>query len=161
MLEALAEHRVRYVVVGGFAAVFHGAAHLTTDLDITPEQSRENLDRLSAALRDLGARIRSDAAPDGLPFEPDGASLVGTRVWNLQTDHGDLDLTIVPAGTEGYDDLIDDSSEAYVLGARVRVASLRDVIRSKEAADRPKDHLALPTLRRLLEAQEDEARRRG
>jgi hypothetical protein len=51
---------------------------------------------------------------------------------------------------------VEDAEEAYVLGVKVRVASLRDVVRSKEAADRPKDHAALPTLRRLLEAQERE-----
>jgi hypothetical protein len=154
MLEALARHKVKYVVVGGFAAIFHGAAHLTFDLDITPEQSRANLDRLSAALTDLGARVRTDAVDEGLPFSHSGESLGKGRVWNLQTDHGDLDLTIMPSGTEGYDDLVTDAAAATVLGVHVMVASLRDVIRSKEAADRPKDHLALPTLRRLLEAQE-------
>ena len=36
-------------------------------------------------------------------------------------------------------------------GLEVRVAALADVIRSKEAANRPKDHRALPLLRQLLE----------
>jgi hypothetical protein len=156
MLEVLAAHGVRFVVIGGFAATYHGSPHLTFDLDITPELSKQNLDRLSDALRELGARIRSDAVPDGVEFDHDGASLGKGTVWNLQTDHGDLDVTIEPSGTQGYPDLVEDAEEAYVLGVKVRVASLRDVVRSKEAADRPKDHQTLPTLRRLLEAQGDD-----
>ena len=38
-----------------------------------------------------------------------------------------------------------------LMGRRVAVASLADVIRSKEAANRPKDQIALPALRLLLE----------
>jgi hypothetical protein len=38
-----------------------------------------------------------------------------------------------------------------ILGAEVDVASLADVIRSKDAAGRGKDRLVLPVLRRLLE----------
>jgi hypothetical protein len=38
-----------------------------------------------------------------------------------------------------------------VKGCDVRVASLEDVIRSKEAAARPKDMRALPMLRQLLD----------
>jgi hypothetical protein len=39
----------------------------------------------------------------------------------------------------------------------VRVAALTDIIRSKEAAGRPKDQAALPILRQLLE----EIRKKG
>jgi hypothetical protein len=37
-----------------------------------------------------------------------------------------------------------------IRGVTVHVAALADIIRSKEAADRPKDRLTLPMLRRLL-----------
>ncbi|HJR25081.1 MAG TPA: hypothetical protein VJ804_06380 [Acidimicrobiales bacterium] len=152
MLRALSEHEVRFVVVGGFAAIYHGSAHLTFDLDITPEMSAANLERLSDALRSIGARVR--AGDEDVEFAHDAASLARATVWNLRTPHGDLDLTILPAGTHGYDDLHRDAILDEVLGVVVEVASLADVIRSKAAADRPKDQLTLPTLRRLLEEQE-------
>lgn len=41
-----------------------------------------------------------------------------------------------------------------IIGAEVDVASLADVIRSKEAAGRDKDRLVLPGLRRILEETE-------
>ncbi len=153
MLRALHDHEVRFVIIGGFASLFHGSAHLTFDLDITPERSDENLTRLSAALDALDARVRASNLDDALPFAHDAHSLGAVEVWNLRTPHGDLDINFTPAGTHGYDDLHRESIDATVLGIRVEMASLADVIRSKEAADRPKDHLTLPTLRRLLEEQ--------
>ena len=43
-------------------------------------------------------------------------------------------------------------SETFELGGQlVRVASLDDIIRSKTAADRPKDHATLPILHALKE----------
>jgi hypothetical protein len=147
-------HGVDYVVVGGLAAAAHGAAHVTFDIDITPELSRRNLDHLSSALSELHARIRTDAVEGGLPFEHDGESLRKATVWNLTTDYGDLDLTMMPAGTTGYDDVARDAVRVVIMGVEVPIASLADVIRSKEAADRPKDRLALPDLRRALEVQQ-------
>jgi hypothetical protein len=72
--------------------------------------------------------------------------------WTLTTSAGDLDLCFAPAGTRGYDDLRRDASrEQLGAGLSVAVASLRDVIRSKEAAGRDKDLAQLPLLRRTLE----------
>jgi hypothetical protein len=154
LLEVLQRHGVRFVVIGGFAAIYHGSAHLTVDVDITPETSADNFDRLSAALTELDARVRTAGVDEPLPFAHDGPSLAKVAVWNLSTEHGDLDISVTPSGTAGYADLHRDAEEADVLGVRVEVASLADVIRSKEAAGRPKDQLTLPTLRRLLDERD-------
>ena len=151
ILRVLEKHEVRYVIIGGLAATIHGSAHVTTDIDITPELGSKNLDRLSSALTELNARIRTSSETEGLPFEHDGRSLARAQIWNLTTDAGDLDLALMPAGTQGYSDLDREAVDVEILGIRTRVASLADVVRSKEAAGRPKDRLVLPTLRRLLE----------
>ncbi|SDC39407.1 hypothetical protein [Nocardioides lianchengensis] len=75
IVEVLNEHGVRYVVIGGYAATVHGAARPTLDIDVTPEQSAGNLDRLAAAMRELGAKIRTDAV-DGACRSPSPA-----RTW--------------------------------------------------------------------------------
>jgi len=150
ILAVLDSHGVRYVLIGGLAAVLHGASHVTTDVDVVPEEAKHNLERLSAALKELGARIRVTGEPEGVPFDHSAGSLARVRVWNLQTDLGDLDLNFEPSGTRGYDDLTRDASAMLVRGVSVSVASLADVIRSKEAAGRPRDRAALPALRELL-----------
>ncbi len=57
---------MRYVVVGGFAAVAHGSPRLTSDVDVTPARDLDNLMRLSDALRDLDARIRVGGMDQGV-----------------------------------------------------------------------------------------------
>ncbi|MFT4136124.1 hypothetical protein [Microbacterium sp.] len=150
ILKVLAAHRVRFVVIGGYAAFLQHAPFLTNDVDITPDQSAANLERLSAALTELDARIRTQSDPEGLPFNHNAASLAGVRVWNLTTPHGDLDISFVPNGTTGYDDLAADATDATIHGVTIQVASLADIIRSKQAANRPKDQRVLPTLREIL-----------
>lgn len=158
ILATLDRHGVRYVLVGGLAAILHGAPHVTTDVDIVPEEDRSNLERLSAALRELHARIRVAGEPDGVPFDHSAESLPRVRIWNLVTHRGNLDITFEPSGTRGYDDLVRDVEPMTVRGIEVPVASLADVIRSKEASARERDRLVLPTLRRLLERRRRERR---
>jgi hypothetical protein len=154
ILAALERHGVREVLIGGFAAVIHGSPYLTTDVDVVPDPDPANLERLSAALDDLHARVWTDGEPDGVRFDHDAASLAAASTWNLVTDHGRLDVTFVPSGTAGYADVARDAVRLTILGATVDVASLADVIRSKEAAGRDKDRLVLPVLRRILEETE-------
>jgi len=149
LLATLVQSGVRFVVIGGLAAVLHGAPYQTADCDIVPEQNQANLARLSEALRALGARIWTGAG-DGLRFEHDGRSLRDARVWNLITDFGLLDISFEPAGLESYRDLEQRAVRIEVDGVRFAVAALEDVVRSKQAAGRDKDARSLPLLRRML-----------
>ena len=150
LVGALHRHRVAYVLIGGLAAVFHGSPFPTEDADITPAADPKNLVRLAAALNELGARIRTESVAEGLPFACDAETLAGAQTWNLVTDAGDLDIAFQPSGTGGYPDLRRDSTEAELYDVTVRIASLGDVIRSKQAANRPKDQRVLPALRAIL-----------
>ena len=146
----LNEHCVQYVVIGAFAAIAQQAPiPATRDIDFTPGTSRDNLARLSAALHELGARIRTEGVPEGLEFDHDGQSLARASVWNLTCERGEFDISFRPSGIDGgYDELEPRSHLVIVDGTEVRVADLNDVIRSKEAAGRPKDLQVLPILYR-------------
>lgn len=160
ILRILKQHNVQYLVIGGFAAELHQVAiPPTRDVDITPATTEDNLSRLAAALGDLNARFR---VPDG---PPDGVEIPGgiTAAWladmvtvTLWTDAGALDVTLRPDGTSGYADLNDSLSIVEFEGHEVPVASLADVIRSKEAAGREKDLLVLPALRAHLRRRDSE-----
>lgn len=151
ILRVLEQHRVRHILIGGLAATLYGAAYITTDVDIAPDTGQRNLRRLADALRSLNARVRVEGEPEGVAFAADEVMLGRTEILNLVTDHGALDISFLPSGTRGYRDLARDAIEIQVFGVQVAVASLADVVRSKEAAGRPKDLLVLPSLRRLLE----------
>ncbi|HEY6648439.1 MAG TPA: hypothetical protein VI217_15250, partial [Mycobacterium sp.] len=103
-----------FVLIGGLAAVYHGSPFPTEDADITPDTDDANLDRLAAALRELNARIRTDAAPGDVPFACDAKGLAAAQTWNLVTDAGDLDITFRPSGTQGFPDLRRDAVSADI-----------------------------------------------
>ncbi|HUE85967.1 MAG TPA: hypothetical protein VMO26_07790 [Vicinamibacterales bacterium] len=151
LFESLNRHGVRYVLIGGLAAVLHGSPLPTVDADICPANDDDNLARLAAALEDLDARIRTPDTPSGVRFPREAAFLAGVELLNLTTRAGDLDLAFTPAGTSGYADLSTRAVGMSVRQMTIPVASLADVIRSKEAANRPKDRRTLPVLYQLLE----------
>jgi hypothetical protein len=159
-LETLARHSVDYVLIGGLAATLQGSPLTTGDADICPDGAPDNLRRLSNALKELDARVYSVDTPRGLKFDIAPETLTQAQIWNLITDAGRLDISWVPSGTRGYSDLMQDVVTYELNEIVVPVASLADVIRSKEAAGRERDRAALPTLRMLLEKLEQQDRPR-
>jgi hypothetical protein len=63
VLAALEQEGVRYVVIGGLAAVLHGSPLLTQGIDICPAADAENLKRLAKALRNIGAGSGPTTSP--------------------------------------------------------------------------------------------------
>lgn len=155
MLAALHDANVRFVLIGGMAAILHGDVGVTVDIDIAPANDPDNLQCLATALNTLAARIRTDDVPQGLPFDCSAGflrNLGPDAILNLTTRAGALDVSFTPAGTGGYQDLRRDAVALDAAeGVTILVASLADVIRSKSAADREKDRRALPRLQELLE----------
>lgn len=157
ILATLARHGVDFVLVGGVAAIAHGAKRLTVDLDCIALRTRHNLDRLAEAMRELNARLRveglDDEAAARLPVRLDGDTLSRMEVSTWRTDAGDFDvLADLPTRDGrrlGYDDLIGRAKTQPLHGVTICVAALDDIIASKEWADRPKDREALAELRRL------------
>jgi hypothetical protein len=150
ILRVLVELEVEFVVIGGIAATLFGSNLRTGDLDVCPRRTPENLDRLAEALVRLQSRVRTDGVPDGIPFTPDRVLLERVELLNLTTRFGDFDLSFVPSGTRGFEELWPNRVVFELDDIAVPVAALSDIIRSKEAAGRPKDREQLPTLRALL-----------
>ena len=158
IVATLQEHGVRFVVIGGVAAIAHGSPLPTEDFDIAPDREPDNVAALARALVDLEAKLRT---PDGaVDFPIDPTMLAGSVVCTLTTRAGAFDLCFEPAGTSGYKDLRRNALELDLgTGKPVLVASLADVIRSKEAAGRQKDVVQLPALRQTLEVIRERERR--
>ncbi len=151
ILEALERHDVSYVLIGGLAAAVRGSPYPTGDVDITPATDKRNLGRLAAALDELGAKLRVEGhEPVAWPL--DERSFDQGTTWTFVTMAGYLDVCLRPDGTGGYPDLRRDATEEPLTETlTIAVASLADVIRSKEAANRDRDRRVLPALRLLLE----------
>jgi hypothetical protein len=150
-LEALDARGVRFVVIGGVAAIAQGYPLTTHDLDVTPARDPENLELLTEALRDLGVRLRVSRGP-AVEFPLDASFLGASSSWTLETRDGqELDVVFEPAGTTGYADLVQDAARLDLgEGLVAAVASLRDLIRMKQAAGRSKDLAQIPALEATL-----------
>ena len=161
LIKILARHRVDFVLIGALAARLQGFPRLTADADITPARDRDNLNRLAAALRELGARVFTEGVPEGLKFDCSAQTLSLAETWNLVTAAGRLDLAFMPSGTTGYEDLIHGALRFQVYGTELLAASLKDIIRSKEAADRPQDRQDIVVMREMQRRASVAPRRRG
>ena len=149
--KTLRRHEVQYVVIGGMAAVAHGLAWQTDDLDICPASSRDNLGRLARALIDLDARLRAQGlGPGGMRIKLDEKTWKFTPTMTFTTAAGPLDVSLRPDGTDGYRDLIRAAEDREIEGVQMMVAALEDIARSKEAAGRQKDLDRLPDLYRAI-----------
>jgi hypothetical protein len=149
VLETLARHRVRYVVIGGFAGRLWGSTTVTNDLDVCYARDGKNLESLSRALLELDASLRG--APEDLPFRPDPQTLAAGDQFTFATTAGNLDCLATPAGSQGFSDLIAGAAEMTIGPLRVPVAAVEDLIRLKRAAGRPKDRVELEILAALKE----------
>ena len=148
LLRALVDGQVDFVVIGGVAAVLHGSARNTFDLDICFASDPSNLEALGATLVGLEARLRGVAEP--VPFVPDAAALKRVDVLTLTTTAGDLDVLRVPTGAPRYDVLRGHADRYDVGGFEVRVASVEDLIAMKSAAGRSKDLSDVEELEAIL-----------
>ena len=148
------------MLIGALAARLQGFPRLTADADITPARDLHNLNRLAAALRELDARVFTEAVPEGLAFDCSAQTLSRAEMWNLVTAAGRLDLAFTPSGTAGYEDLIRGALRFEVYGTELLAASLEDIIRTKEAADRPQDRQDVVIMREILRRARITERRR-
>ncbi len=139
LLQALSRHDVDFVVIGGMAGLAHGSAYPTYDLDVVYARDRANLERMTAALRELGVTLRG--APPDLPFQLDAQTLANGSNFTFDSPYGSFDILGDAAGMGSYDELRNGAVVATIEEIEVRVASLNHLIAMKRAANRPKDQL--------------------
>src|SRR5579885_642698 len=146
ILQALAEHAVDFIVIGGVSAALQGAPITTFDLDVVHSRAPENLDRLLSALQALDAYYREQPSRR---LRPDRSHLSSAGHQLLMTRYGPLDLLGTVTGNRGYEDLVEHTiDQPLEEGLRVRLLDLATVIRLKEEMGRDKDKAVLPVLRR-------------
>lgn len=123
MFASLRAHGVRYVVVGGLAAIAHGISTSTDEADICVDGAGDNLDRLALALEQLGAR----------PAGPDGPGGEGRE--SFATVAGRLDcIEVTP---DAFEEILAGGAEVDVgRGVTAWVASIESLASlSREAGD--------------------------
>jgi hypothetical protein len=148
-VRALHAGGVEFILVGGLAAVLHGAPIDTFDIDVVHSRDTANVARLLSVLEDLAAVFRIQ--PERR-LKPNASHLASAGHVNLITRYGPLDLLGTIGRALGYQELIPHSIELDIgEHLRIRVLDLETLIAIKEELAGEKDRAVLPILRRTLE----------
>lgn len=117
---ALNEAGARYVLIGGFAMVAHGAARFTKDIDLLVDDAPANVARVKR-----GLAVLADNAAAGV-LDTDVAEHVVVRV----ADEVVVDLMGRACGLE-YAEVAEDAESRMLDGVAIPVASPSTLIRTK------------------------------
>jgi predicted nucleotidyltransferase len=154
LLERLVEAEIRFVLVGGLAVNAWGYLRATRDVDVVPDPSRENLERLDSLLQQLGGRV--DVGGRLLDSTAISTFLkTGDRALVL-TELGQVDVLQGLPQVPRYDELERQARDVDLEGLVIRVCSLEHLLAMKRASDRPRDHEDIEALEAAQEGQEGE-----
>jgi hypothetical protein len=153
LLRTLIHHQVDFILVGGAASNAHGATRVTTDLDIVVRWTTDNLERVARVLAELSARLKVPGLREPIDAPLDARMLTKMELSTWRTVAGDLDvISHLPHGKRGYlqyEALAARAEHVILYELHVAIATLDDIIVSKETVGRTPDHEALPELYRL------------
>lgn len=90
LLARLIKCDVRFVIIGGYAVMAHGASMTTVDLDICAPLHYENAKRIGEALKDVRPRYRPH--PKFIPLNVTPEFCQHLKNLYLRTDIGDIDI---------------------------------------------------------------------
>lgn len=144
--QALAEHRLEAVMVGNAAAALQGAPVTTLDIDFMFRKTPTNLRKLKFLANSLRATILKPYYPVSDLF----------RVTN--DDQGiQLDFMARLHGIRSFEGLRSRAESVSFGDYELKIACLEDIIKSKRAANRPRDLAVLDVLQETLDEQEKKA----
>jgi len=147
ILEGLIKADIKFILVGGLAAVIQGAPMTTLDVDILYDQSAENIAKLFKFLKSIDAIFRRPDDKIIPPKENDFSSLVHAL---FTTRLGPLDVLAVIEEGKTYNDLIDHAIEIEFRGHTLHVLDLKTLITLKRGSQNPKHKQQLPVLEETL-----------
>ena len=138
-----AKHRFDVIMIGNAAAAIHGSPVTTMDLDFMFRKTPTNLAKLKRLADDLDAVVLR-------PFYP------ASQLYRVTRDRDGLQLDFMAKidGIRSFESLRGAASMVRFGEHDLRIAALRDIIRSKEHAGREQDVAVLPVLKRTLDEQE-------
>jgi hypothetical protein len=134
------KHGLEAVLIGNAAAALQGAPVTTLDFDFMFRRTPVNIRKLKAIARDFDAVLLK-------PFYPQSSMIRLVR----DRDGLQIDFMSVIDGVRSFEGLRKRAGRVNIGGARLMVAGLSDIVKSKKAAGRPQDLAVLPVLEKTLE----------
>jgi hypothetical protein len=149
LVDRLIRAQMEFVIVGGFAALTHGASMMTEDVDVCCPFSERNLNALQAAVSDLHPVHRM--TPQRLPFVATLELSANVKNLYLATDLGKLDCLGEILGLGGFDEVKRRSVEIRFDSGPCRVLDIDALIDAKFATNRTRDRMTILQLKAIKE----------
>lgn len=135
-LKLLSVHKVRYLLIGGYAVNYHGYVRATADMDIWVEPSEQNAERMVTVLKEFGFDLKEPHP--GLFINPD-------RVVRMGEPPIRIEIMSSISGVD-FDECYKDRVEASWDDLTIQVISLEKLKKNKHASGRRKDFVDLEHL---------------
>lgn len=135
LVELLLVNNVDFVLIGGFAAILHGASMMTEDLDVCIPFNIENCEKLLEALKNIHPMPR----PKRFPLNRTAQRLSELKNLYLDTDLGPIDFLGSVANLGSFENLKTHIMEIDLYGHKVKILKIESLIASKKTLGRPKD----------------------
>ena len=143
VLRELSLAGVRFVVVGGVAAVMQGVERVTYDLDLVIELTRESCLAAIDRLLEIGYRARVPADPRGFADPEMRESWIrdkGMMVFSFwDTTHRRAQVDIFVRYPVDFEELWQQATQVALDSSTIRLASPAHLVKMKRAAGRAKD----------------------
>lgn len=138
-IECLNSNKVEYVIVGALAVAWHGFPRFSADVDFLVRPSKENAERVVAALRAFGMGSLGLSVSD---FETPG------KVVQMGFEPNRIDVMTSLTGV-AFEEVWESRIEAAIDGIPIRVIGKSALLRNKESTNRPKDRIDAEQLRHI------------
>lgn len=149
LLKRFHEHRVEFVIVGGYASMILGSDLLTQDLDVCVRLGERNLNRIYDAIEDLHPRYRMH--PDKPALSRETATAASIKNLYLLTDLGAVDCLGTILGLGDYDAVLGHSRQIKLDFGVINTLDFDGLIQAKSALNREKDRLTIQKLKAIRE----------
>jgi hypothetical protein len=136
-LDLLDRHRVRYLIIGGLAFIFHAKPRFTKDIDLWLDPEPENLRHANDALAEFGSPYLLDLSRSD-------------EILQLDVDPNRIDL-LREAAPLTFADAWERRVEGTYGRARANWIGLEDLLAIKERIDHPRHREDARVLRKVLE----------
>lgn len=147
VIRAMQQHKVSYVLVGGYAVALHGAVRGTVDIDIVISLNKKSYQNVEKALNSIGLQSRLPvSASEVFSFREEyiqNRNLIAWSFVNFANPSEMVDIIITEDAKE-LKSVLKVSEDM-----KIKVASINDLIRIKRKAARKQDIEDIKALEKL------------
>ena len=147
VVKSLTRHRVKYILVGGYAVALHGAVRGTVDIDFVIALNQRSYRQTEKALNSIGLKSRLPISADEVfNFREEYIKNRNLIAWSFNNPDNPLEIIdiIITEDANQIKSVIKTFS-----GIKIKIAAIDDLIKMKKKSGRKQDIEDINALKKL------------